>query len=121
VNDDDGREPVALRGAGEQPADRAVAARRLHGDPLGPDARVVGGDLLRPRVVRPQRLEQHRRRHAADGEGFRAVEERPAVDVAVLVEVEQIEQFLRKLGGLPAFHGGLLVVTSGRTRYRRRG
>ena len=69
------------------------------------NALVVLGNLLRPGVVRLQAFEEPGDRHSADGELAGAVEERAAIDVAVHVEVEEIEQLLRKVRGLPSFHG----------------
>ena len=45
------------------------------------------------------------RRHAADGELLGAIEEVAAGDVAVLVLVKQIQQFLRVVGRFLSFHG----------------
>ena len=62
------------------------------------------GTCMRPGVIRPQHLEQRRRREPADGEFLRAVAEIAAINVAVHVTVEEIEQFLRKIGRLLSFH-----------------
>ena len=68
-------------------------------------------DLLRLGELRAQRVEQHRGGHAADREPGRPVEEAAAVDVAVHVGVEQIEQLLVEVVGGLSLHGVLLRET----------
>ncbi len=63
------------------------------------------GDLLRPRVIGPQRFEEPGHRQPADRELRRAVEERAPIDVAVHVQMEKVEKLLRKVGRLLSLHG----------------
>ena len=78
--------------------------RRGHGRRLGLDALVVLGDLLRPGVVGAEALPDRRGGQAADGELLRAIQEFAAVDVAVDILVEQVEQLLRVIGRFLSFH-----------------
>ncbi len=88
----------------EQAFDAARTLRGRHGDDLGLDALVVLRHLLRPRVVRPQHFKQGRGRHAADGKLLRALQKIAALNLAVDILVEQVEQFLRKVAGFHPFH-----------------
>src|SRR6187399_2965235 len=84
--------------------DGAVALRRRCGRDLGLDARIGFGNLLRPRVVGLQHLVERHRRDASDRELLGALEERPSIDVAVYVLVEDVEEFLRKVRSLLSLH-----------------
>jgi hypothetical protein len=85
----DGQLPAFSR-AREVTFDRAVPGRGWHDLVAHLDALVVGRHLLRPRVVGAQALEDGRDGQAADRESAGAVEESAAVDVAVLVFVEEV-------------------------------
>ena len=102
--------PVAFAGLANKPlmlplpcGDGTVSYFRL-------DPRVVLRHLLRPRVVRPQAFEdappRSARRPRTSCARSRNV---AAVDVAVLVLVEEIEQLLRIIGRLLSFHQVLLL------------
>src|SRR5262249_55752750 len=69
------------------------------------DLRVVGLDLLRPRVVGPEAFEQRERRHAADGEFLRALEKIATRDLAVLILMEKVEQLLGIIRRSLSVHG----------------
>ena len=69
----------------------ALGRRVLHVRRRQP--RVVFGDLLRLGELRVQRVEHHRRGHAADGVLAGLVEEATAVERAVDVGVKQDQQF----------------------------
>src|SRR5438093_24995 len=84
--------------------DRPVALRRLHGFDRRLDPRVVGLDLLRPGVVRLEAFVDRDGGHAADRELLDALHELAAADVAVLVLMEDVEEFLRIIGRLLALH-----------------
>jgi hypothetical protein len=62
-------------------------------------------DLLRRGERRTERVQQHACRDAANRELCRAVEESAAIDAAVDVLVEEIQQFLIEIAGCFAFHG----------------
>ena len=66
---------------------------------------VVFRDLLRPCVIGPQRFEEAGHGEPADRELRRAVEERAPIDVAVHVQMEEVEKLLRKVGRLLSLHG----------------
>ena len=68
------------------------------------------GTCCGPGVIGAQALPDGGGGDAADGEFLGAVQEVAAVDVAVDVPVEQVEQFLREVRGFFAFH--LLPVPS---------
>ena len=74
------------------------------------DARVVLVDLFRQRVVGREHIQQGGGGEAAHGELGRLVEELPALDDAVHVLVEQVQQFLVEITRLSALHDGLLVL-----------
>jgi len=92
--------------------DRAVSVRRRVARALGLEARVVGSDLLGPRVVRAQALEQRRRRYAAHSEARRPLEEATTVEAAVHMLVEQREQLRIELGGGLALHVGERITAA---------
>jgi len=68
------------------------------------DAGVAFRNLYRPCVIRPQHLEQGGRGHASDRELFCAVKKFTAMNFAVHVEVEQVEEFLGEVGCFFSFH-----------------
>src|SRR5687767_6443374 len=94
----------------EMAFDRSVTLRRLDRGGLGADALVVTRNLLGPRIVGTEQIEKTRRRESSHGKHARTVQERPPVDVAVLILVVEVEQFLRKVRSLLAFHANLLCV-----------
>src|SRR5262249_35719638 len=77
---------------------------------FGFDPLVVLRNLLGPGIVRPQALEDRGDRESANGELPRAIEEFAPADVAVLVFVKQIEEFLRVIRGFLSFHDAPLRV-----------
>ena len=85
--------------------DAAVALRRRNRHIFGFDAVVVFGNLLGPRVVRTQALEDRRNGEPARGEFLGAIQKVTAHDVAMDVAIEQVEQLLREVRRFLAFHG----------------
>src|SRR5262249_8094486 len=71
-------------------------------------------DLLRPRVIGLERFEQRGHRHPADCKLGGAVEELPARDVAMHVQMKQIQQLLWKIGGLLSLHALAPLKLKGR-------
>ena len=105
VHDEDaGQLVLAVGRLGEVAAHLAVALRRVVLEDLGLEPLVVGRDLLRGDEVRVERVEQHRRGDAADGELLGLVEKAAAIDGAVDVGVEQNEQIRVEIAGRLAFH-----------------
>src|ERR1019366_8494652 len=105
VDDQDGGDLSRyLGGTNVIAANAAVAIRRRHGDVLGLEPLVVGRDLLRERVVGPEALPKSQGGYAADRELLRAIEECTAVDLAVNVTVEQVQQLLRIIRRFFSFH-----------------
>jgi hypothetical protein len=104
--------------------DLAVALRRVDLDRLRRDPLVVLGHDLGLGEPRVEHVEQHRRRDAADGELAGALEEAAAIDVAVNILVEQIQQLLIEVARLHALHGAPPVArrisATRRTRNRSR-
>ena len=89
VHDEDaGQLPGGVGRAAHVHLDLAVALRRVDLDPLGLEALVVLGHLLRLGELRIQHVEQHHRGHAADRELGRAVEEGAPIDVPMHVVIE---------------------------------
>src|SRR5262249_37303323 len=88
--------------------DAAVALRRGDRLVIGPDALVVLRHLLSPGVVGLQALPDRRDRQPADGELADPIEKRSAIDLAVLVFVEDVQQLLRVIGRFLSFHRWLL-------------
>src|SRR5207237_2720916 len=84
-----------------------VALRRLHGLDRRLDPLVVLRDLLRPRVVRLEALVDRGGGHTADGELLDALHEVAPADLAVLVLMEDVEEFLGVFGRLFSFHAVL--------------
>ena len=78
--------------------------RRRHGDVFGLDAAVVFGNLLGPGVIGAQAFPELVAVTPARGEFLRAVEKAAAVDIAVDIEIEEIQQLLRVIGGFLSFH-----------------
>ena len=113
VHDDHAAAPAPARGPDEIALDLAVALGRGIRDGLALDARVVLVYLLRQRVVRREHIEQGGGGEAAYGELGRLVEKLPALDDAVHVLIEQIQQFLVEITRLSALHDGLLVLRNG--------
>ncbi len=93
-------------GAHQVAFDAAVALRRGNGHVFGLDAVVVFGNLLGPGVVGTQALEDRRGGEAADGEFLRAIQKVAALDVAMDIEIEEVEQLLREVRRFFALHGG---------------
>jgi hypothetical protein len=86
-----------------------LALGRLVLDSARLEAAIVARDLLGLGEARAQRLEEHRGGHSADRELGRLLEETAAIDVAVHVLVEEVEELLIEIGwGLPTH-----VATSG--------
>ena len=61
--------------------------------------------LLRQREIGPQAFEHRRRRETADRIFGRAVEELPAIDDAMHITVEQLQDVRRIVARFPALHG----------------
>src|SRR5207237_10539724 len=72
---------------------------------LGLDPLVVLGHLLRPGVIRTEAFKQRSNGHAANCEPLGAIEEGAAIDIAMHVLVEQIQQFLWVIGGFLTLQG----------------
>lgn len=94
-------------GFGEQAAHPAAAIRRLIVHVGRHDAAVVLRHLAGKRVLQAEHVQQGRRRDAADGKFRRAVQESPAVNLAVCVVVVEIQEFLVEFPGSGTFHGVL--------------
>ena len=77
---------------------------RGDGNDLYLDPAVVFGDLLGPGIVRAQALKESANRQAADGEFLGPFEKSPAINVAVDIKIKQVQQFLREITRLLAFH-----------------
>ena len=85
-------------------ADASIALRRRHGRRFSLDPAVVFLDLGRPRIIRPEHLEQRGRRYPADGKFLRAVEKLAAINAAVHVPVKQIQELLGEIGRFLSLH-----------------
>ena len=109
VHHQDAGELAGGRGGPDQVATHLpLAPGRRVLDHAGLEALVVLRDLLGLGEARAERIEEHRGGHAADGVLGRALEEAAAVDVAVHVLVEEVQEFLVEIGRGLAIHVGVL-------------
>ena len=84
---------------------RSWAAAARVGAREGSSSRILG-NLLREGVVGSQAFQHGGRSESADGVFRRVVEKIAPTEPPMHIAVEQIENFLRKIAGLFAFHRG---------------
>src|SRR5690242_17603855 len=81
-----------------------VSLWRVDRDVLRLDSRVGLGDLLGPCVIVPKAFPDRGSGHARRGEFLGAIEEAPAVDIAVDIKVEKVQQLLWVIRCFLSFH-----------------
>jgi hypothetical protein len=68
------------------------------------DAFVVRRNLYGPSIIRSGHLEKCCRGHTADGKFLRTIQKLAAVDPAMRVSVEQVQELLREIRCFLSFH-----------------